>query len=575
MKKITPFTAVPYRGQSRDDLVVTVNTWFSEVSGFVAEANALIEDINTAAEASVFSAPDWVAQPYRAHETVIYTDHNVYISTEAVLATDIPSVSEKWKLLNAESSTDTYSSITSATDVSLTVEHSTVAVNTTNDYLFVKLPDATLMDTTKTFTLFNSGTKSFGVEDFNNGFIAGLKSGQSCELYLADNGTSSGVWLTKNTSKTQESLLLYTQRVAYVANSVSASGVSCVFLTDSTFIVAYYSSSAVRFKIGTIAQNGSIIYGAEGALASSNSYNTSIRIERLTDSTAVLFASYNDSIKMVHLTNNSGSITQGSVTTVSTDTYKAFTVIDATRVILTYSSSNYPSAVIYSLSGTSYVIGTPLVGTTLIDPSGFSPIGISPVYSGYLYFTYGSSNPIYGAKIGTINFSGSTISSISVTNSSPAYGGKACGGIIFQNGLQAMIKYTVYQLEDAGSTASSGGLTVRQSQYAGEGENSVILNGIKGMPASDSPYSPIYKSLNTNSTLFYASKGTDSGNYGWIYLATFYNGSLTVNDVLDFKLNGYFHQYSQFDLSPNKKRMLICTTNSSSYPIAKIVEVNQ
>ena len=55
MKKITPFTAVPYRGQSRDDLVVTVNTWFSEVSGFVAEANALIEDINTAAEASVFS----------------------------------------------------------------------------------------------------------------------------------------------------------------------------------------------------------------------------------------------------------------------------------------------------------------------------------------------------------------------------------------------------------------------------------------------------------------------------------------------------------------------------------------
>lgn len=101
MTQITPFTAVPHRGQSQEELVTTTNTWFSEVSGFVAEANKLIGDINTSAESSVFSAPDWVAQPYDAHKTVVYTDSNVYISTEDVLATDIPSVSDKWKKLNS------------------------------------------------------------------------------------------------------------------------------------------------------------------------------------------------------------------------------------------------------------------------------------------------------------------------------------------------------------------------------------------------------------------------------------------------------------------------------------------
>lgn len=96
MTQITPFTAVPNRGMSQETLVDTTNTFFSEVNGFVGQANALIEDINTAAEGSVFSAPDWVAQEYDAHKTVIYTDHNVYISTESTLATDVPSVSAKW-----------------------------------------------------------------------------------------------------------------------------------------------------------------------------------------------------------------------------------------------------------------------------------------------------------------------------------------------------------------------------------------------------------------------------------------------------------------------------------------------
>lgn len=102
MTQITPFTAVPNRGQSQEALVTTTNTWFSEVSGFVEEANALIGDINTSAESSLFSAPDWVAQAYAAHKTVVYTDSNVYISKEAVLATDVPSVSDKWKKLNYE-----------------------------------------------------------------------------------------------------------------------------------------------------------------------------------------------------------------------------------------------------------------------------------------------------------------------------------------------------------------------------------------------------------------------------------------------------------------------------------------
>ena len=105
MTQITPFTAVPNRGQSQEDLVTTTNTWFSEVSGFVEEANALIRDINTSAESSLFSAPDGVAQAYDAHKTVVYKDSNVYISKEAVLATDVPSVSDKWKQLNYKEET--------------------------------------------------------------------------------------------------------------------------------------------------------------------------------------------------------------------------------------------------------------------------------------------------------------------------------------------------------------------------------------------------------------------------------------------------------------------------------------
>ena len=118
MTQIPPFTAVPNRGQSQEDLVNTTNTFFSEVGGFVTSANALRQEIQDIAEFSLYSNPTWEAKAYTADYSVNYNG-NCYISTTATLATDVPSVSPKWKQTNYVAPTSTGSTYTAGETIAI------------------------------------------------------------------------------------------------------------------------------------------------------------------------------------------------------------------------------------------------------------------------------------------------------------------------------------------------------------------------------------------------------------------------------------------------------------------------
>lgn len=563
MTQITPFTAVPYRGQSREDLVTTVNTWFSEVSGFVSQANALIRDINVAAESSVFSAPDWEAKDYVKHSTVIYTDHKVYIATEAVLATDVPSVSGKWRLTPAEPIIDTYNTLTSAVDMTLLGDYNSVDISMTADYKYVTLPDATTLDVTKKFTIFNNGTKTFGVKDGSGVFKCALESGKRAEFYLTNNTTIAGTW------KVSGDYSKYFVNMAYAVNSVLTNyDTSVVWMTSTTFIVTYFAANARKMKLGTVGTNGSITFGAELTISSSSTYIDGAMLYRLTDTTAiVIFKSQDYSYYYLHHITVSGTtLSAGNVLSITEHTDRSFLQIDNYRIMtLAKKTDNYLAARIISVTGTSLTLNTEVTS---------SGTGTTPI----LYALYNGTTAQYVAKglefnpfiDATIGFSDVTITSINSSSTQNMGYGTLLDA--FKIGTDTHILSKSVAPTSEGASAFYTYL----SKYVESCRHEVVLNNYFAACLGNYPEC-IVQTLSNNSVIL-ASRyhGGTLGLKHIVYEVEVVNGGeFKIKPIHTLKAHGVDNTSSLISLQSTKTKLLIGTRNASNYASVQIVEVAQ